>query len=90
MREVQEETGCACRVLDFIIQTADTYGEMGTALLNSYYTVELLSGTLTPMDDVSELCWFDLAYLPADIPFVSDRRALAVLQERFGVPVRSS
>jgi ADP-ribose pyrophosphatase YjhB (NUDIX family) len=90
MREVQEETGCSCRVLDFIIQTADTYGEGGAALLNSYYTVELLSGTLTPMDDVSELCWFDLAYLPADIPFVSDRRALAVLQERFGVPVRSS
>jgi len=87
MREVHEETGCACRVLDFIIQTADTYGEMGTALLNSYYTVELLSGTLTPMDDGSELCWFELGQLPADLPFVSDRRALEALQRMPGVSV---
>ena len=79
-REVQEETGCECRVLDFITQTADRYGEHGSALINSYYTVELLSGTLTPMDDVSELCWFELDQLPSEIPFVSDRRALEVLQ----------
>jgi len=87
MREVLEETGCSCSVLDFIIQTADTYGEGGAALLNSYYTVELLPGTLTPMDDVSELCWFDLDHLPVDIPFVSDRRALQVLQRKPGVSV---
>lgn len=87
MREVLEETGCACRVLDFIIQTADIYGEMGSALLNSYYTVQLLPGTITPQDDVSELCWFDLDNLPAEIPFISDRRALEVLQGMLGVSV---
>jgi len=86
MREVLEETGCRCRVLDFIIQTDDTYGEAGAALLNSYYTVELLPGTLTPMDDVSELCWFDLDQLPSEIPFVSDRRALEALQAMLAVP----
>ena len=86
IREVLEETGCECRVLDFIIQAADTYGEAGAALLNSYYTVELLSGTLTPMDDVSELCWFDLDQLPPEIAFISDRRALEALQAMLAVP----
>ena len=89
MREVLEETACSCRVLDFIIQTADIYGEAGAALLNSYYTVELLSGNLTPQDDVSELCWFELDSLPDDIPFASDRRALEILQEWLGVTVCS-
>jgi ADP-ribose pyrophosphatase YjhB (NUDIX family) len=82
MREVLEETGCACRVIDFITQTADTYGEGGAALLNSYYSVQLLPGQLTPQDDVSELRWFDLDDLPVDIPFVSDRRALEVLRKK--------
>lgn len=85
MREVLEETSCSCRVLDFIIQTADVYGEGGAALLCSYYTVELLGGTLKPQDDVRELRWFDLGQLPGDIPFVSDRRALEVLQRMLGV-----
>ena len=80
LREVLEETGCTCRILDFITQTADVYGEAGAALFNSYYAVELLSGTMTPQDDVAELCWFDLDDLPPDIPFESDRRALEVLQ----------
>jgi ADP-ribose pyrophosphatase YjhB (NUDIX family) len=89
LREVLEETGCECRVLDFITQNADTYGEPGAALLNSYYTVQLLSGDLTPQDDVSELRWFELDRLPEDIPFASDRRALKVLQRMSGVPARA-
>ncbi len=80
LREVFEETGCACRILAFITQNADTYGSGGAALLNSYYSVELLPGELKPQDDVSELCWFDIDSLPADIPFSSDRRALDVLR----------
>jgi ADP-ribose pyrophosphatase YjhB (NUDIX family) len=89
LREVLEETGCACRVLDFITQTADTYGEPGAALLNSYYSVELLPGDLTPQDDVSELRWFDLDNLPDDIPFASDRRALDFLQRMSALPARA-
>jgi len=80
LREVLEETGCACRVLDFITQNADTYGRAGAALLNTYYRTELLPGDITPQDDVSELRWFDIDDLPADIPFESDRRALEVLR----------
>jgi len=80
LREVLEETGCACRVLEFIVQTADTYGAQGAALINTYYSVQMLSGELHPQDDVSELRWFDLDALPEDIPFESDRRALKVLR----------
>ena len=82
MREVLEETGCTCRVLDFIAQTHDTYGDEGSALLCSFYTVELLDDFLTPQDDVSELRWFDLDGLPEDLPFAGDRRALAILREK--------
>lgn len=89
MREVLEETGCACRVLDFITQNADTYGEPGAALLNSYYSVQLLPGDLTPQDDVSELRWFELDRLPDDIPFASDRRALEILLRMSGVSARA-
>ena len=81
-REVLEETGCACRVLDFITQNADVYGSGGTALLNTYYSVELLPGDLAPQDDVSELRWFDIDELPDDIAFACDRRALEVLRTR--------
>ncbi len=80
MREVLEETGCRCRVLDSIIQTADFYGEGGAALLNSYYTVELLDTNLKPQDDVSELCWFELDCLPADIKIIVATRCTRTWQ----------
>lgn len=90
LREVLEETGCECRVLDFIVQTADTYGRDGAALLNSYYSVQMLSDELRPQDDVSELRWFDLDALPDDMPFESDRRALKVLRAMIGCQDRGT
>jgi ADP-ribose pyrophosphatase YjhB (NUDIX family) len=82
-REVLEETGVACEVLDYITMTADRYGDEGAALMCSFFTVRLLPGDLTPQDDVSELAWFSLDSLPADIAFACDRRALAVLGEKY-------
>ena len=48
----------------------------------SHFTVRLLSGDIKAQDDVSELAWFSLDSLPGNIPFASDRRALAALRER--------
>lgn len=81
-REVLEETGAACDILEFLTMTAEQYGEGGAGLMCSYFTVRLLSGDFKPQDDVSELAWFSLDSLPEDIPFASDCRALAVLRQR--------
>ncbi len=81
-REVLEETGAECEILDFIIMLADHYGDDGPGLLCSIFTVRLLSDDFKPQDDVSELKWFSLDSLPDDIPFSSDRRALAALKKK--------
>lgn len=81
-REVQEETGSDCDVLDFVVMVADQYGRDGSGLLCSYFTVRLHADTPAPRDDVSELRWFSLDNLPRDLPFSADRRALAALRER--------
>jgi len=79
-REVLEETGVDCIIKDFVTIASGTYGPAGIALLNTYFTVTLLSDKVSPRDDVSELRWFSLDSLPENIPFASDRAALAVLR----------
>ena len=82
IREVREETGVDCTILDFITMTVDVYGEGGQALVNTYFTVRLHTGELRPQDDVIALQWFSLSLLPDNLPFASDRKALAVLQKK--------
>ena len=81
-REVLEETGVDCEVLELVAMMADQYGDGGPGLVCSVFTVRLLSQDFKPQDDVSELKWFRLDELPEDIPFSSDRRALTALMER--------
>jgi ADP-ribose pyrophosphatase YjhB (NUDIX family) len=81
-REVREETGVDCDILECITMAAEQYGDGGAGLMCCYFTVRLLSGDFKPQDDVSELAWFSLDNLPEAMPFTSDRRALAVLRER--------
>ncbi len=80
-REVQEETGAACVVKDFLTMNTGTYGPDGPALLNIYFVVQLLSDDISPRDDVSELRWFALDGLPENIAFQSDRLALDILKK---------
>ena len=81
-REVKEETGVDCEILEFITMIADRYGDDGGALMCSHFTVRLLSDDFKPQDDVSELAWFSLDNLPDNIAFAGDRRALAALKEK--------
>lgn len=85
IREVREETGVDCTILDFITMTADLYGTGGQALLNTYFTVRLHDGELRPQDDVIALQWFSLSMLPDALPFASDRKALAVLKAKLSM-----
>ena len=81
-REVKEETGVGCIIKDFICMNSEIYGPDGIALLNTYYTVQLLSEDVHPLDDVSELKWFSIDELPKNIAFGSDRRALGDLKKK--------
>lgn len=83
-REVKEETGVDCIIKEFITMNSGTYGPDGSALLNTYFTVNLLSYDIHPQDDVSELRWFSMDELPRNIAFESDRKALAVLKKGMG------
>jgi ADP-ribose pyrophosphatase YjhB (NUDIX family) len=81
-REVREELGVACDILDFVTMDADTYGPEGTALLNTYFAVRLHSMDVRPQDDLIEVQWFPLDQLPHDVAFESDQRALATLRKK--------
>jgi 8-oxo-dGTP diphosphatase len=85
-REVREETGVDCEILEHITMLADQYGDGGGALMCSHFTVRLLSDDIKPQDDVSELKWFSLDSLPGNIAFASDRRALTALIEKLKKP----
>ena len=82
VREVKEETGVDCTITGFITMKAGTYGPNGQALLNTYFSVTLLSDRTRPQDDVSELKWFDIDDLPENIAFESDREALDALRQQ--------
>lgn len=81
-REVKEETGADCEILELISMHTDTYGENGPALVNISFTVRLLTDNIQPLDDVAALKWFDLDDLPDDLPFDSDRKILKKLKEK--------
>jgi ADP-ribose pyrophosphatase YjhB (NUDIX family) len=77
-REVKEELGVGCDIVDFVTMAPDIYGPSGQALLNIYFTVRLHSMEIAPQDDVIEARWFSLERLPEDIAFQSDRKALEI------------
>lgn len=81
-REVREELGVECDIVDFVTMAPDTYGPSGQALLNIYFTVRLHSMEVAPHDDVMETQWFSLERLPKDIAFASDRKALEMCKRR--------
>jgi ADP-ribose pyrophosphatase YjhB (NUDIX family) len=81
-REVKEELGVECEIMDFVTMGADTYGPEGAALLNTYFTVRLHSMDVRPQDDVIEVKWFTLDELPPQVAFESDQRALATLHKK--------
>ena len=81
-REVKEELGVDCDILDFVTMAPDTYGPHGAALLNTYFTVRLHSIDVHPQDDVIALRWFPLDALPDDLAFENDRRALEALRTK--------
>jgi 8-oxo-dGTP diphosphatase len=63
-RELLEETGLEIEPGGFLGCYVDTYGTLGTTVLNLVYDARIASGEMAPADDVAELRWFDLEELP--------------------------
>jgi len=64
-RELLEETGLDVEPGEFLGSYLDTYGELGTTVLNLVFEARIVSGEMVAADDVAELRWFDLDGLPA-------------------------
>lgn len=64
-REMMEELGVKLKNIKYQGMYLDTYFERcHISTLNILYEVEIASGKLTPMDDVSELHWFSKKKIP--------------------------
>jgi NAD+ diphosphatase len=80
IRETKEETGLDVKIIKYLGNFPDIYGNLLQHTLVFTYLVEIVSGEPTPQDDVAELKWFDLDKIPYDqIPFQSARSALKLL-----------
>ena len=64
-RELLEETSLEVEPGEFLGAYLDAYGDGGTRVLNLVFEARIVSGEMSPADDVAELRWFDLDDLPA-------------------------
>ena len=74
-REVEEETGFRCRRLGLLPIVRYTDGK-GREKLVAYWTMEILSGTFEPNDEVDSVGWFSIA---AAAQLLSYERDIALL-----------
>lgn len=75
-RESMEELGVRVKITKFLGIFMDRYGYGGGSTLNIYYTGIILSGTLTPGDDICECRWFLPENIPAKMAFKNNDEAL--------------
>jgi ADP-ribose pyrophosphatase YjhB (NUDIX family) len=92
-REIREELGTTISGLRFVMAGIDEYpredvAEEARFVLSMHYRCEMpADAVLRPGDDVAEARWFPIDALPADIAFMSNRRAIAALiQDLAGRP----
>jgi ADP-ribose pyrophosphatase YjhB (NUDIX family) len=81
MRELQEETGVIAQLTGLFGVYAGFDDPRVRAVL-ILYTGIVTGGEARAGDDASELAWFPLDALPADLAFASHRQALAEFRER--------
>ena len=80
-RELREEAGVEIEPLELAAIEMDVYGDDDGSpwTLNLYWEARIVSGELTPDDDVGELRWFSPGELPPDdeIAFANVAQVLA-------------
>ena len=78
LREVEEETGMACRLLRFIGHT-EYVDRKGRAKAVAYWVMEATGGSFTPNLEVDELRWVPLDEAYRLLTYPRDRELVAVL-----------
>ena len=78
LREVEEETGMACRLLRFIGHT-DYVDRKGRPKAVAYWVMAAHSGSFTPNAEVDEMRWVSLDGATGLLTYPRDRELVAVL-----------
>ncbi|HEX4160914.1 MAG TPA: NUDIX hydrolase [Acidimicrobiales bacterium] len=78
LREVEEETGLACRLLRFIGHT-EYVDRKGRAKAVAYWVMVAQSGSFAPNDEVDEMRWVTLEGASHLLSYPRDRELVAVL-----------
>jgi ADP-ribose pyrophosphatase YjhB (NUDIX family) len=89
-REMEEELGIAVEPDKLLGIFVDTYGEGSAAVytFNVIYAAKILSGTITPKDDVASVQWFTPSELPESVAFRNNAEALDAFLTHLGLPKR--
>ena len=64
LRETKEETGLKIKIIHFLGVYMDNYGKDGESTFNLYYIGKIVSGKISPHDDVASLEWKSVTNLP--------------------------
>ena len=78
LREVEEETGLACRLLRFVGHT-EYVDRKGRPKAVAYWVMAALSGSFTPNAEVDEMRWVTLEGATRLLSYPRDRELVGVL-----------
>jgi len=78
LREVEEETGFACRILD-VVGTTEYADRRGRPKEVTYFLMEVVEGSFVANDEVDDLCWLQLDVARRALTYPHDRRLLRLL-----------
>lgn len=86
-REMKEELGVEVELLGLQgVYAPTSYVYQGDEQWNCdlFYNARIISGEITPMDDVADYAWFSLDQLPApdELAFDSARQVMDILRKR--------
>jgi len=78
LREVEEETGLRCRILE-VVGTTEYVDRRGRSKEVTYWLMEAVEGAFEPNDEVDELRWLELDMARRALSCEHDRRLLGLL-----------
>ena len=78
LREVEEETGLECQVLE-VVGTTEYVDRRGRPKEVTYWLMEVVAGRFAPNDEVDELHWLELDMARRALSYEHDRRLLGLL-----------
>ena len=78
LREVEEETGLRCRILE-VVGTTEYADRRGRPKEVTYWLMEVVDGAFSPNEEVDELRWLELDMARRALTYEHDRRLLGLL-----------